>query len=94
MTDVTLTIDGQQVTVEKGTLLIEAAKTLGNQIPHYCYHPGLSPDGNCRMCLVNLEKSPKPVIACKTYVSDGMVVDTISEDVEKMRRNITAIFLF
>ena len=93
MTDVTLTIDGQQVTVEKGTLLIEAAKTLGNQIPHYCYHPGLSPDGNCRMCLVNLEKSPKPVIACKTYVSDGMVVDTKSEDVEKMRRSIMEFLL-
>lgn len=93
MSQVTITIDGQQVTVEKDTLLIEAAKKIGNQIPHYCYHPGLSPDGNCRMCLVKLEKSAKPVIACKTYVSDGMVVDTKSKDVEKMRQSIMEFLL-
>lgn len=93
MAQVTLTIDGQQVSVESGTTVIEAAKILKNEIPHYCYHPGLKPDGNCRMCLVKIEKFPKPMIACMTQVAEGMVVDTKSEEVEQMRRNVMEFLL-
>ena len=60
----TLTIEGRTVVVPPGTNLIEAAKTAGVLIPHYCYHPGLPVAGVCRMCLVEMEKSPKPVASC------------------------------
>lgn len=93
MAQVTLTIDDQEVTVEEGMSVIEAAKTIGNEIPHYCYHPGLSVDGNCRMCLVEIEKMPKPMIACNTTVSEGMVVRTQSEKVESMRRSVMEFML-
>ena len=93
MPQVTLTIDDQTVQVEQGTNLIEAAKLINNEIPHYCYHPGLRPDGNCRMCLVELEKSPKPVIACKTGAQEGMVVRTKTAEVEKMRKSVMEFLL-
>ena len=75
----TVEIDGRQIEVENGTTVIEAAERLGIEIPHYCWHPGLSISGNCRMCLVEIEKSPKLQIACNTRVSDGMVVRTTSD---------------
>ena len=78
----TLEIDGQRVTVEEGLNLIQAAERLGIEIPHYCFHPGLSVAGNCRMCLVEIEKMPKLQIACNTRVADGMVVRTRSERVK------------
>ena len=93
MAQVTLKIDGQDVTVDEGTTIIEAAKKTGNEVPHYCYHPGLKPDGNCRMCLVKVEKFPKPMIACMTQVSPGMVVDTKSPEVEQMRRSVMEFLL-
>ena len=55
----TLSIDGKEVRVESGTTILEAAKKLGIEIPHYCYHPGLSIAGNCRICLVEVEGVPK-----------------------------------
>jgi len=93
MAKVKITIDDQAVEVEEGTNLIEAAKTVNKTIPHYCYHAGLSPDGNCRMCLVNVEGSPKPVIGCKTGATDGMVVQSSTPEVEKMRQNIMEFLL-
>ena len=75
----TLEIDGRKVEVEPGTTVIQAAERLDIEIPHYCWHPGLSIAGNCRMCLVDIEKSPKLQIACNTRVTDGMVVHTTSE---------------
>jgi NADH-quinone oxidoreductase subunit G len=74
-----LEIDGREITVEDGLNLIQAAERLGIEIPHYCYHPGLSISGNCRMCLVEIEKMPKLQIACNTKVAEGMVVKTTSE---------------
>jgi NADH-quinone oxidoreductase subunit G len=56
---VTLTIDGREVSVPRGTTILEAAETLGNRIPHYCYHPGLSAPAQCRLCLVEVEGAPK-----------------------------------
>ncbi|MCB0353984.1 MAG: (2Fe-2S)-binding protein [Bdellovibrionales bacterium] len=73
---VTLTIDGHEVTVAKGTNIIEAAKTVGTDIPFYCYHPHLSIPGNCRMCQVEVEGAPKLMIGCHTQVQEGMKVKT------------------
>jgi len=85
---VTITIDGQTVQVPKGTNLIEAAKKIGLEIPHYCYHPNLSIAGNCRMCQVQIEGMPKLQIGCNTGATEGMVVKTqnTSEDAENAQR--------
>jgi NADH-quinone oxidoreductase subunit G len=77
-----LTIDGKQVDAPDGINLIQAADLAGIEIPHYCYHPGLTIPGNCRMCLVELEKMPKLQIACNTRVAEGMVVRTRNERVK------------
>jgi NADH-quinone oxidoreductase subunit G len=71
---ITLTINGREVRVPKGTLLVEAAKQVGLEIPVFCYHPKLAPVGACRMCLVEIEKMPRLQTACTTPVADGMVV--------------------
>jgi len=89
----TLTIDGKTITVEPGTNLIQAAEKLGIAIPYYCYHPGLSIAGNCRMCLVNMEKSPKPIIACQTQCQEGMVIDASSDEVGKLRQAVLEFLL-
>jgi len=72
-------IDGQQIEVEPGTTVMDAAHQLGIYIPHFCYHKKLSIAANCRMCLVQVEKAPKPLPACATPVSDGMKVMTRSD---------------
>jgi len=76
MENVNLTIDDIQVTVPKGTNLIEAARLAGIEIPHYCYHQELSISGNCRMCQVQIEGQPKLTIACNTFATEGMKVRT------------------
>lgn len=73
---VTLTIDGVEVTVPKGTTVFQAAESVGIDIPHFCYHPDLSIAGCCRMCLVEVEKMPKLATSCSTMAGDGMVVRT------------------
>lgn len=73
---VTLTIDGKEASVPEGTNLIEAARTVGIEIPHYCYHPHLSVPGNCRMCQVEVRGQPKLTIGCNTAVKEGMEVLT------------------
>jgi len=73
---VTLTIDGQEATVVKGTNVLEAAKSLGIEIPAFCYHPGLSIAACCRQCLVTIEKWPKPSPACQVEAGNEMVVHT------------------
>jgi len=89
----TLTIDGKQVTVEKGTRVIQAAKQLGIDIPHYCYHPALSIAGNCRMCLVDIEKTPKLQISCHIECAEGMVVKTNTEKVKQTREHVLEFLL-
>jgi NADH-quinone oxidoreductase subunit G len=76
---VTLTIDGQPVTVAKGTNVLEAAKLLGIDISAFCYHPGLPIVAQCRQCLVSVEKNPKLQPSCQQVVGDGMVVHTTDE---------------
>jgi len=74
--NVTLTIDGQSVTVPKGTNVLEAARNLGNDISAFCYHPGLTVVAQCRQCLVSIEKNPKLQPSCQQTVAEGMVVHT------------------
>ena len=80
-----LTIDGKEVEVAPGTNLIEAARQAGAEVPHYCYHPGLSIAGQCRLCMVDIEKNPRPQIGCNTQAADGMVVHTQTERVLETR---------
>jgi NADH-quinone oxidoreductase subunit G len=88
-----LTIDGKEVEVPPGTNLIEAARAAGIEVPHYCYHPGLSIAGQCRLCMVDIEKAPRPTIACNTQAADGMVVSTQSERVLQTRRSMMEFHL-
>jgi NADH-quinone oxidoreductase subunit G len=90
---VTLTIDGRTVTVPKGTLLVEAAKKVGIEIPVFCYHPKLDPAGVCRMCLVQVEKIPKAQTACTTMVGEGMVVHTNTEQIQNLRKGALEFLL-
>ncbi|MGH7584736.1 MAG: 2Fe-2S iron-sulfur cluster-binding protein, partial [Gemmatimonadales bacterium] len=94
MTDlVNLTIDGAPVSVPKGTMLIEAAKQAGVLVPHYCYHPSLPSPGVCRMCLVEVEKTPKLQPACVTAVAEGQVVHTASAEARKAREAVLEFLL-
>ncbi len=88
-----LSIDGHELTVPEGTTVIQAAEELGTFIPRYCYHPGLSIAGNCRICLVDVENSPKLQIACNLPVTEGMIVHTKSEKVEAGRRAVLEFLL-
>jgi NADH-quinone oxidoreductase subunit G len=90
---VNVTIDGRTVQVPKGMLLVEAAKKAGVEIPVFCYHPKLDPAGVCRMCLVQIEKIPKPQTACTTPVADGMVVHTNTEVVQNLRKGALEFLL-
>ena len=76
---VELTIDGVPVAVPKGTLIVEAAKQAGVDIPVFCYHPKLEPVGACRICLVQIEPTPRLQAACTTPVAPGMIVHTQNE---------------
>jgi NADH-quinone oxidoreductase subunit G len=90
---VSLVIDGNQLSVPEGTLVVEAAKQLGISIPVYCYHPKMDPAGLCRICLVEIEKMPKLQIACNTQVAEGMVVHTTSARVAEGRRGVLEFLL-
>ena len=88
-----LTINGIAVEVAPGTTVFQAAQQLGIEIPHFCYHQRLSIAGNCRMCLVDIEKSPKPVASCCMPAADGMVVHTESERARKARHGVMEFLL-
>jgi NADH-quinone oxidoreductase subunit G len=93
MNTVTLTIDGQQVTVEKGTTLLQAAIQSGHEVPYYCYHPGLGIDGSCRVCLVKIEKMGKLQTACSTVCTEGMVALTNTPEVVQARASVFEFLL-
>jgi len=88
-----LTINGKEVEVPEGTNLIEAAKAAGADVPHYCYHPALSIAGQCRLCMVDIDKVPRPQIACNTQAAEGMVVHTETERVKETRRSMMEFHL-
>jgi NADH-quinone oxidoreductase subunit G len=90
---VNLTIDGHDVAVPRGTTILEAAKTIGSEVPHYCYHPGMSSPAMCRLCLVEVEGAPKPMPGCVTTVMDGQVVRTQSEQAKKNRQGVLEFYL-
>ncbi|CAA7625822.1 NADH-quinone oxidoreductase subunit NuoG [Magnetospirillum sp. UT-4] len=88
-----LTIDGREIEVEAGTTILQAAEHLGIEIPRFCYHERLAIAGNCRMCLVEVEKMPKPVASCAMPVGEGMVVHTNNANVRKARQGVMEFLL-
>ena len=86
-------IDGRRLEVAEGTMIIEAARGAGIYVPHFCYHPKLSIAANCRMCLVHVEKAPKPLPACATPVSGGMKVWTHSETAVEAQKGVMEFLL-
>jgi NADH-quinone oxidoreductase subunit G len=93
METVSLTIDGRQISAEKGKTVLQAAIEHGIKVPYYCYHPGLGIDGSCRVCLVKIEKMPKLQTACSTTVGEGMVVMTQTPDVVEARASVFEFLL-
>jgi NADH-quinone oxidoreductase subunit G len=90
---VTLTIDGRQISVPKGTPVLQAAIEAGIQVPYYCYHPGLGIDASCRVCLVKIEKMPKLQTSCSTPVAEGMVVSTTDPEAVEGRAGVFEFLL-
>jgi len=93
MPDVNITVDGRKVTAPAGTLLIEACKGAGIEVPSFCYYPNLSLQGACRMCLVKIEKMPKLQTACTTVISEGMAVSTDSAEIHQARKSMVELLL-
>jgi len=93
MDPVKITIDGKEVITSKGKTVIQVADEIGVTIPRYCYHPKLSIAGNCRMCLVEIEKMPKLQIACNTQVAEGMSILTQSAKVLAVRKAVLEFLL-
>src|ERR1700688_825729 len=91
--DITLKIDDRDVTVPPGTLVIEAARRMGIEVPSFCYFPGLSLQAACRMCLVEVEKAPKLQTACTLVATQGMVVRTSTEQVHQARKAMLEFLL-
>ncbi|MBI5403963.1 MAG: (2Fe-2S)-binding protein [Ignavibacteriae bacterium] len=88
-----ITIDKKEIEFKPGQTILQVAKENGIKIPHFCWHPGLSISGNCRICLVEIEKFPKLSIACATQAMDGMVVHTKSEKVVKSQNAVMEFLL-
>jgi NADH-quinone oxidoreductase subunit G len=88
-----LTVDGIEVEVPGGATVLQACEAAGAEIPRFCYHERLSIAGNCRMCLVEMEKSPKPVASCAMPAADGQVIHTKSEKVKKAREGVMEFLL-
>ena len=90
---VEIEIDGKKVEVQEGSMVMDAANKLGTYIPHFCYHKKLSIAANCRMCLVEVEKAPKPLPACATPVSAGMIVRSHSDKAVKAQKSVMEFLL-
>ncbi len=88
-----ITIDNQEIEFENGMTVMQACEQAGSEIPRFCYHEKLSIAGNCRMCLVEMEKAPKPVASCAMPAADGMVIKTNSEIVKKARKGVMEFLL-
>ena len=88
-----LTIDGTEIEVEDGITVLQACEQAGVEIPRFCYHERLSIAGNCRMCLVEMERAPKPIASCAMPVGEGMVIKTNTETVRKARNGVMEFLL-
>ena len=93
METVTLTIDGRQITVEKGKTVLQASIEAGISVPYYCYHPGLGIDGSCRVCVVKIEKMPKLQTSCSTLCAEGMAVSTRDPETVAARAGVLEFLL-
>lgn len=89
----TLTVNGEEVTVEGGATVLQACEAAGVEVPRFCYHERLSIAGNCRMCLVEMEKAPKPIASCHMPAGEGMVIRTDTETVKKAREGVMEFLL-
>src|SRR5438874_13694858 len=88
-----LIVDGKEIDVPPEYTVVQACEAAGAEIPRFCYHERLSIAGNCRMCLVEIEKTPKPVASCAMPAADGMVVKTDSPMTKKARKNVMEFLL-
>jgi len=88
-----LTINGQEVEAPVGATVFQACQLAGVEVPHFCFHERLNIAGNCRMCLVEMEKSPKPIASCAMPASDGMVIHTDSDKAKKARKGVMEFLL-
>ena len=88
-----LTIDGNEIEVPAGVTVLQACELAGIEIPHFCYHPRLAIAGNCRMCLVEMERAPKPIASCAMPAADGMVIFTNTPGVRKAREGVMEFLL-
>src|SRR5476649_2315047 len=91
--NVTITVDGKKVTAPAGTLLIEACKAIGTEVPSFCYYPGLSLQAACRMCMVEIEKTTKLQTDCTVVATECMVVRTSSDQVKQARKYMLEFLL-
>ena len=89
----TLTIDDEEIEVEAGLTVLQACELAGKEIPRFCYHERLSVAGNCRMCLVEMERAPKPIASCAMPVGDGMVIKTDTDLVKRAREGVMEFLL-
>jgi NADH-quinone oxidoreductase subunit G len=88
-----LIVDGVEVEVDPGSTVLQACEAAGKEIPRFCYHERLSIAGNCRMCLVEIEKSPKPIASCAMPAMDGQIIKTNTPMVKKAREGIMEFLL-
>ena len=86
-----LTVNGVEVEVEDGATVLHACEAAGVEIPRFCYHDRLSIAGNCRMCLVDMERAPKPIASCAMPAGDGMVIRT---DTDRVKRRVKGSWNF
>src|SRR5437016_13096685 len=93
MANLKVEVDGKPVEVPHGSTVMDATNKLGVYVPHFCYHPKLSIAANCRMCLVEIEKAPKPLPACATPVTDGMKVWTHSKAAKTAQNGVMEFLL-
>ena len=89
----TLKINGTDITVEAGATVLQACEEAGHEIPRFCYHERLSIAGNCRMCLVEMERSPKPIASCAMPAAEGMEIRTDTPEVKKAREGVMEFLL-
>jgi len=90
---VAIEVDGRTIEAEEGRVLLEVLLENGFEIPYYCYHEALGCDGNCRMCMVEIEGKKRPQISCDTYVSEGLVVRTDTDTIREVRRGVLELQL-
>lgn len=93
MGDLKAIIDGNEISIGEGTTILQAAEAAGISIPTLCHRPDLSPEGNCRVCVVEVEGAPRLVASCHTPISEGMVIHTRSAKVLKARKTIIELLL-